>query len=46
MDMDKIRQQINERQKKLLENYQSEFIEPEEKNSERTKGIVSYKVYK
>ena len=32
MDIDKIRQQMIERQKKFLEKYQSEFIRPEDEN--------------
>ena len=32
MDIDKIRQQMIERQKKFLEKYQSEFIKPEDEN--------------
>jgi len=32
MDIDKIRQQMIERQKKFLEKYQSEFIKPEDDN--------------
>ncbi|SDH34630.1 hypothetical protein [Winogradskyella thalassocola] len=32
MDLDKIRQQMMERQKKFLEKYQSQFIKPEEEN--------------
>jgi hypothetical protein len=32
MDMDKIRQQMIERQKKFLEKYQSEFLKSEEQN--------------
>ncbi|MFC7358306.1 hypothetical protein ACFQO1_11450 [Jejudonia soesokkakensis] len=32
MDLDKIRQQMIERQKKFLEKYQSEFIKPEDEN--------------
>jgi hypothetical protein len=32
MDIDKIRQQMIERQKKFLEKYQSEFIKSEDEN--------------
>lgn len=32
MDIDKIRQQMNEKQKKFLKKYQSEFIKPEDEN--------------
>lgn len=32
MDIDKLRQQILEKQKKFLEKYQSEFIKPEDEN--------------